>query len=211
MGERSFENRDEWELMYRQGVTPDKIAELCNVPVKRVNWTLGRRALFDPSVKTEHERNAPARAVDRKPGPPWTATLKEFERFTAEHGRPPGSKHDPAERALYRWLTRQRTSLAGGRLTAEQQKALDAAGPWRITLREHESSIRWARQLQELAVFFGSKQRWPSFKNRHDEEERRLGVWLHTQRQAALTGMMDPERRRRLEKTVPGWNTWRAP
>lgn len=80
MSEKSVESRDVWEQMYRLGLTATRIPEVCNVPVKTVNWTIGRRSRLDASLKTDHAKNA-----DRSAGPPasaltpqWLARPEEF-------------------------------------------------------------------------------------------------------------------------------------
>ncbi|WP_284984390.1 hypothetical protein [Arthrobacter sp. efr-133-TYG-118] len=84
MTERSFASRDEWELMYRRGMSNGKIAELCNVPVRTVNWTISRRSLVDPGLKEEHKRNATAVPMNTLT-PGWQQRLRQFEFFLAEH------------------------------------------------------------------------------------------------------------------------------
>ncbi|GAB2709903.1 helicase associated domain-containing protein [Arthrobacter bambusae] len=210
-GERSFASRDEWELMYRSGLSPEIIARTCNVPVATVNRTLGRRAREDPRLREEHLSNAPATPVD-VPTPEWTARLREFRTFLNENGRPPGTAagSGPAERSLARWLSTQRTLHKQGKLSEDRNRHLDQAGPWRSSYRQDRDERHWQQCLIRLARFRAAAGRWPAWKNPAGEDERQLGTWLHGQRQAASQGRLSGEHREQLDSLVPGWNTWRT-
>ncbi|MBT8162909.1 MULTISPECIES: helicase associated domain-containing protein [Arthrobacter] len=210
-GERSFTSRDEWELMYRRGLSPAVIARTCNVPVARVNWTIGRRVSDDPGLRQEHLHNAPPIVVDA-PTRDWTARVDQYREFLARMGRPPGitAGSSPAELTLARWLAAQRTLDRQGRLWEAKIRHLDQAGPWRRSFRQERDERRWQDRLNALCRFRAGRGRWPSWKNPAGDEERRLGTWLHKQRQAAGQGRLSDARRHRLDELVPGWNPWRT-
>ncbi|GAP61259.1 hypothetical protein AHiyo1_49420 [Arthrobacter sp. Hiyo1] len=196
--------------MYRQGLSTSRIAEICNVDTRAVNWTIGRRAREDPTLKSEHLRNAPPPRHSSALTPQWLARLQEFTQFVEENGFPPrSSPMDLAERNLARWVRAQRRAAGQGVLSAERAEALDAVGSWRTSMRGIRDSDNWTRNLSSLADYLARHDRLPSYKNRDDDVERRLGTWLHSQRQKAINGQLSEHRRRELDKAADGWNTWR--
>lgn len=209
LGDRSYTSRDEWEVMYRRGLSPAKIAETCNVPVATIKWTLGRRSREDPGLKTEHQNNAP-QTPENTLTPLWAARLGEFQAFLIKHGRPPKAKGgDALETRLARWLRTQRRLNERGMLSKDRLNALDRSGSWRQSYRKAHDENDWQRQLVRLVDFRLSERRWPTWKKPSGESERQLGTWLHAQRQAASRGQLSQQRRKQLDTAAAGWNTWR--
>jgi hypothetical protein len=156
MAERSFESREEWVLMYRSGLTPAQISELCKVPVTFINRSLGSKRRQDPSLESDHKVNRPEAAEFKplsRPTPRWLIRCDELLRFMSAHGHPPSAKaSDPAEQALARWLDAQRSAAKNGN-DPDRRRALDAAGNWRDSARAQRDDVRWHRRLQLLAEF----------------------------------------------------------
>jgi hypothetical protein len=207
----SFASREEWALMYRQGLRPAQIAELCSVPAQQVRRSIGQRKRIDPLLEAAHLNNAP------KPPPPskltaaWLARLAEFTAFLGEEGRLPRQQAgDAREKSLGAWLRLQRTAHGQGKLDDRQIEALNEAGEWQISARAQADEARWQARLKQLGEFAAANGRMPSFRNRDDETERRLGTWLHVQRQKAVNGKLPEKHRQQLDEAVPGWNTWRS-
>jgi hypothetical protein len=70
-------------------------------------------------------------------------------------------------------------------------------------------TIQWLRSLADLEVFLAREGRWPRENNRLErnaisQEERRLAVWVRTQRATANDGQLCEYQLRRL-KCVPGF------
>lgn len=199
--------------MYRSGLTPHRIAELCDVPEGRINRALGWSKRRDPSLAVEHvdhlppdDRETPSQISDQ-----WKARYAELLLFTTATGRMPFTKvPDPVEASLGRWLARQRYALVKGRLDRNRQLLLDASGSWRQSTRAQRDMTRWKETLNESARHMRTSNRWPSFRNHADETERRLGTWLHAQRQSALTGTLTDKQLADMNAVAPGWNTWRT-
>ncbi|WP_416346386.1 helicase associated domain-containing protein [Arthrobacter sp. MI7-26] len=196
--------------MYRRGLSTPKIAELCNVELTTVNWTIGRRSRSDPLLKAEHQRNAPTKPPEITLSPQWLARLQEFAEFMEGHDVPPRSTQtNPAERRLARWVRAQRKAAALGSLGAEKTAALDEVGSWRAPMRSIQQDKVWSQRLDALAEFVAMRARLPNFKKPEDDTERKLGIWLHMQRQKQINGWLPANRRRLLDKHVSTWNTWR--
>lgn len=129
----------EWVLFYRQGVTPEKIAELNEVPVQQVRKYLGRIRYRHPELLAGrlvlHDQPQPNPRPRADPDTRWRAALDRFLAFTSEHGRRPAAGH-PDEFPLAHWLTTQRSLHRRGRLAQRRSRWLDAAHPnWRTDTR----------------------------------------------------------------------------
>ncbi|HEX9228021.1 MAG TPA: helicase associated domain-containing protein [Arthrobacter sp.] len=95
---------------------------------------------------------------------------------------------------LLDWAIRQKHVS----LSDAQAHAMDTAYPqWRYKLDD-----KWLVCLNDLVEFFNANQRFPSSAS-EDTVEKRLGVWLITQRQNAET--LREDRRGLLDEELPGW------
>jgi hypothetical protein len=213
MVERCFESREEWVLMYRNGLTQAQIAVLCNMPREFINRSIGAHKRGDPSLEVDHVANRPEPSQSTTPplpSPQWLAYCDELVRFLSEHGRPPRLNiSDVAELSLARWVGRQRTAARNGSLDPSWRRALDRAGNWQESARTQRDDARWRARLDLLSEFKSNEGRWPSYRHYANESERILGTWLHQQRQGAFNVSLLPEKRKLLDAAVPGWNTWR--
>lgn len=198
--------------MFRKGLTGRQIADLCAQPIAVVNRALGWSKRKDPTLAEEHARNAPPHAT----APPlrrthtWDARFSELGDFYQSNKRMPRTRAgDTKEASLGRWLARQRRDWSGGNLDDEYQGLLDGIGPWRQTARTYSEETRWTQTLLELGEFVIVTQRFPSYRKHTSDTERRLGTWLHTQRQAAHRGVLSAARIADLDASIRGWYTWR--
>lgn len=198
----------EWDLMYSQGLTVRRIAELCGAVKGTVDRHIRLQKKRDPSLQANHERNLPP-AKSRPATALWLANLEAVKHFEEQHGRYPTSKNPDREaRRLARWLTEQRARLKAGTLSNQKQERMAALHDWEATQRPRIDAERWQQRLDQLIIFRAEHQRWPRHRNSESEHERVLGVWLHSRRQEAYRGAMPNERREALNEAVPGWNTW---
>lgn len=132
----------EWVLFYRQGIRPEKIAELNDVPRAKVVDYLGRIRRHHPELVAgrlmlhDHPRPRPTKTPGRDR--PFRAQLRAFVAFVAfheEHGRRPAAGN-PDELPLAHWLVTQRSMDRHGRLPAYRVGLLDLHIPdWRTNTR----------------------------------------------------------------------------
>lgn len=114
------------------------------------------------------------------------ATVADFVQRT---GTFPVAGPDVAQEAMAGWLAAQRRADQQGRLSAERRAVLDASVPgWRRSRNE-----RWADALKQAAAAT-------------TPVSGPVKVWLKTQRRAAASGTLAPERRAVLDARVPGWD-----
>jgi hypothetical protein len=207
---------EDWISMYRQGIGAAAIALLCDVPdILNVLGALSDARDADPTLEPEHLANSrrQAREVERKLArareftPSWERRLEELTTFHVDHGRMPRQTGgDSAETSLARWLHAQRSKVDKGTLEPRQREALDAIGNWDSADRERRDQGRLPERLKELQAFRRRHRRWPTYMNRGDEHEMRLGTWLFTLRQAVRDGRLPAAFEATLDAAVPGWN-----
>lgn len=207
---------EDWIAMYRQGIGAAGITTLCNVPdILDVLSALSAAKSADPTLEPAHLENLQrqAREVERKLArarefsPSWQRRLEELTAFHAEYGRMPRQTGgDAEETSLGRWLHAQRSKVGKGTLEPRQREALDAVGAWDSPTRERRDQTRFPENLRELQAFRRKNRRWPTYMNRGDEHEMRLGTWLFTLRQAVRDGRLPAEFENALDAAVPGWN-----
>lgn len=199
---------DEWDLMYRKGLTASRIAEACGVVTETVARHIRVRRAMYPDMETEHLSNRP---VDRpRPvGPGWQKNIAALAACLEANGRyPTSSDPDPRMRRLAQWLSSVRRQERAGRLTTERREMLSVLPNWSKIQRTEEDAERWHERLGEVEAFMKEEGRWPRYRKYSGEAERVLGVWLHAQRQKASTGVLSAVERRILDVVIPGWNTW---
>lgn len=130
MTKRRFESREEWELMYRSGLTQARIADLCSVPQRDINRAIGWAKRWDASLQEGHLANRPP-VTQTKAGltVEWLARRDEFAAFLFREGRTPSrSSTDPAETALGRWLSAQRSASRLGVLLPARRASAGCHG-----------------------------------------------------------------------------------
>jgi hypothetical protein len=207
---------EKWIAMYRQGIGAASIASLCDVPdILDVLNALAAAKRADPSLESVHFGNLQRQALEaehqkanaRGFTPQWQRRLEELTAFHAEHGRMPRQTGgDAAETSVARWLHAQRAKVGKGTLELRQREALDAIGHWDSPSRDKRDQSIFPENLKELQAFRRQHRRWPTYMNRGDEHEMRLGTWLFTLRQASRDDRLPAEFKNALDAAVPGWN-----
>jgi hypothetical protein len=207
---------EDWIRMYRQGVSGAGIARIFNVDdILEVLTTLAAAKEEDTSVADEHAANlaTQVQAVEstlpslRLLTPAFRARVEELAAFVKENGRMPRqSGGGREETSLGRWLHAQRSNVDKGKLDPRQRAALGALGAWESPYKARREEARFPERLRALAAFQARKKRLPSYRNRDDDDERALGIWLHTLRQAAGEDRLPDSFRRALDQSIPGWN-----
>lgn len=207
---------EDWVRMYREGVTCAGIAQLCGendiMMILRIVAEAKRR---DASLEEAHLANRLGAgnevsayvnlSADFTPG--WEARLEQLRGFVQQHGRMPRQRGgDQEETSLGRWLHAQRGKVDKGSLSTQQRAALDATGNWDSARRVERDRLSFPDRLRQTAAFRARHKRWPTYMTRADPDERSLGIWLHTFRQAAREGRLPDQTRQALDRYLPGWN-----
>ena len=166
-------------------------------------WTIERGAYLDEA--------APGwRGED--PQKQWESIADSVGRFNHEHHRwPSQTGHEPTERRLGKWLSNQRSNERTGsnRWTAERTACLDAvAAGW----RGDDPQTQWESIADSVGRFNHEHHRWPSGRA-SNPNERRLGVWLSSQRANERTNSSawTAERGTYLDVVADGWRGKGAP
>jgi hypothetical protein len=198
----------EWVLMYRGGLTRSRIATLTRAPAQTVGYHLSAAVDADPSLQAAHEKSA-AKAPPRV-GPSGLARMRELVDMVQETGRYPSrTAKDVAERTLASWLDRRRDDDAAGTLAPAYRDGLAVLQDWQRPPRAVADEARWQNRLTALAEYRAAGHDWPRHKSSATGEEHDLGVWLHSQRQKARRGELEPAKAGALDEAVPGWRKGR--
>ncbi|MEV7574340.1 helicase associated domain-containing protein [Pseudarthrobacter sp. NPDC089323] len=197
-------------LLYRQGTPTSLIAAGAGVAETTVRYHLQIAAKQDPAIRDEHK------AAVVGPSPRISAVgmgnLADVLAFHAVEGRLPVQHGwSPRERALGTWLARRRRQSAKGTLSPVYRDALAVIPGWDApSTRTAQDAERWQRRLEELQRIRDAGGEWPRHQKTDDQDERTLGVWLHSQRIDCRAGRLDPAKEERLNRLVPGWREGRG-
>ena len=145
----------------------------------------------------------------------WSQKLAALAAFVQQHGRYPVQKCADADaRHLAAWVNDQRQVRAGRKqratLSAGRAARLEALSGWSWSGRQETlgpnaaQEAHWREMMSAATVFVRRHRRYPAFAT---AEERKLALWLTTQRGAKQGRggcLMTAERSRQLE-TLPGW------
>lgn len=194
----------EWVQMYRQGIPAPKIAAAAGVAKGTVRYHLHIAAQADPSLRDEHQAAASA------PGRPSGAGLRNMEDLIALYkteGRLPSFKgSSPRERTLAVWLQRRRQDANRG--TLSPMKAIPG---WdQQPSRKTRDEARWHQRLAELTEYMAAGNDCPRHKKTDSDQERTLGIWLHTQRMKQRRSELDQDKEAKLNTDLPGWRAGRV-
>ncbi|BCW78883.1 helicase associated domain-containing protein [Arthrobacter sp. NicSoilC5] len=199
----------EWVLMYRKGIPAPKIAAGAGVAASVVRYHLAIAARQEPGLREEYQAALPA--------PPPRVTdagrrnLAAVLAFYQAEGRLPVNGRSPQESALAGWLTRRRREAAEGGLSPVYAQALDTIPGWRdYPTKRDADAARWQQRLVEVAAWLAGGNDWPRHNKTEDQEERTLGVWLHTQRIDYRAGKLTAAKEKQLNDVIPGWRQGRA-
>ncbi|MEJ1179585.1 MULTISPECIES: helicase associated domain-containing protein [unclassified Pseudarthrobacter] len=199
----------EWVLMYRQGIASPKIGAEAGVAKSTVRYHLHIAAQADPSIRHEH------RAAAGAPGQPSGAGLRNMENiialYKAESRLPYFKGPSSRERALAVWLQRRRQDANRDALSPIYREGLKAIPGWdQQPSRKAKDEARWHQCLTELIDYMATGNNWPRHKKTDSEQERTLGIWLHTQRMKHRSGELDHDKETRLDADLPGWRAGRV-
>ncbi|ELT42971.1 helicase associated domain-containing protein [Arthrobacter nitrophenolicus] len=201
----------EWVQMYRQGVPVSRIAVLSGAAEATVRYHLQIAARSEPSLRGEH-----ARAVQPVPKKQDERGLKNVADIVALYrteGRLPSSKSaSMRERSLESWLAAKRQQSQNGTLSPAYRDGLREIPGWDTPRRQKEQREElWNQRFTELLDFRAAGNDWPLHKEAPSEQERLLGVWLHSQRITYRDGTLRQDREARLNTELPGWRRGRRP
>jgi hypothetical protein len=200
----------EWVLMYRLGLSRQRIAALVRAEPATVGYHLviGRRQ--DPGLEAEHQAAAGA-APDPHPSLTDLARMDELIAWVKAEGRLPRDRSGQrSERSMARWLSGRRREAAEGTLDPAYRDGLAQVPGWLGNRREAEDEARWHHRLAQLVDFRHEGNDWPRHKDCDSEREHILGVWIHTQRYKRRRGDLDPVKVKLLDAAVPGWQAGRT-
>lgn len=191
--------------MYRRGIAPSKIAEVCGAAATTVRYHLQIAAKRDPGLRGEHAAALPVTVPD-----PAETSLQKMQDLVALYqaeGRLPAARAKSSrEQALVSWLYRRRRESAQGTLSPVFRDGLSAIPGWDQPSRgKAADEARWQQRLNELKALRKAGGEWPRHQKTDDPQERTLGVWLHGQRINYNHGSLAPEKKSRLDKVLPGW------
>lgn len=195
--------------MYRRGIAPSKIAEVCGAAATTVRYHLQIAAKRDPGLRGEHAAAVPVTVPD-----PSEASLQKMQNLVAFYqaeGRLPAARAKSShEQALVSWLYRQRRESAQGTLSPVFRDGLSAIPGWDQPSRgKAADEARWQQRLKEVKAIRRAGGEWPRHQKTDDPQERTLGVWLHGQRINYNRGKLTLEKKLQLDKVLPGWREGR--
>ena len=200
----------EWVLMYRLGLSRQRIAALVRAEPATVGYHLAIARRQDPCLEAEHQ-SASAAAPVPYPSPADLARMEGVITWVTAEGRlPAGRSEDRGERSMARWLTRRRREAADGTLDPAYSAGLSQVPGWRDNRREAEDEARWHHRLAQLVDFREEGNDWPRHRKTDSDREHTLGVWIHTQRYTHRRGELDPVKLKLLDDAVPGWQAGRT-
>ena len=131
----------------------------------------------------------------------WFGTLEDFV-ATNGHAQVP-VVYLEGEFRLGQWVSVQRSTYSGGKLSKERVARLEALPGW---VWAPFDSL-WDASFAALAVF-AEREGHARVPNDHSESGLRLGTWVGKRRSAYKAGKLSEERIARLE-ALPGWE-WNA-
>lgn len=194
----------EWVLMYRKGLSPDRIAALVEAAASTVNYHLRVGRALEPGLDAEHESTAgvnPAHVTAQ-----GLERMQQLVALVQETGRYPSRQSSSdTERALAAWLQRRWDDARAGRLAQDYRDGLAALPDGETPPRAGTDEARWQQQLAALAAYRAAGNDWPRHKAVITGEEHALGVWLQFQRSKARRGKLAADKICALDKAVPGW------
>ena len=195
--------------MYRRGIEPAKIAEVCGAAATTVRYHLQIAAKRDPGLRGEHAAALPVAVPD-----PSETSLQKMQDLVALYqaeGRLPAARAKSSrEQALVSWLYRRRRESAQGTLSPVFRDGLSAIPGWDQPSRgKAADEARWQQRLKEVKELRKAGGEWPRHQKTDDPVERTLGVWLHGQRINYNHGRLAPEKKSQLDKVLPGWREGR--
>ena len=151
----------EWVLMYRLGLSRQRIAALVRAEPAAVGYHLAIARRQDPGLEAEHQAAAGAAPVPY-PSPTDLARMEELIAWVSAEGRlPVGRSGDRGERSMARWLSARRREAAEGTLDPAYSDGLARVPGWADNRREAEDEARWHDHLTQLVAYREEGNDWP--------------------------------------------------
>ncbi|MCU1532996.1 MAG: helicase-associated protein [Arthrobacter sp.] len=195
----------EWVLMYRLGLSRQRIAALVAVPPAVVGYHLAIARRQDPGLEAGHQAGA---APIPCPSPRDLARMEEVIAWISAAGRlPHGRSGRTADGAV---AVRASARSRRGTLDPAYSEGLARVPGWAENRREAADEARWHDRLAELAVFREEGNDWPRHHDYDSEREHTLRVWIHAQRYKRRRDELDPVKVKLLDDAVPGWQAGRT-
>lgn len=193
----------EWDQMYAAGIKPTEIAHHCHAQYATVRLHLQVREQYEPGLRATHEQ-----AFDARPkqwaNATWISYFEQVAHYVSETGAFPDVTR-PETSKLGFWLGTQRSLEKTGKLTERKRQALNMLGDWKTTNAKRSRDKQWRERLTELVIYLETHKQIPRYKYHSSEEERRLGVWLHTQAQNQSNELLLPWRKEELDTRLGDW------
>jgi hypothetical protein len=198
----------EWVELYRRGLSTSRIAKFAHAGATTVRYHIRLAAQDEPSLRDEPRAALNTTTRISKSG------LSNLADVVALHERerrlPSSSAAEARERALATWLSRRRQDVDSGTLAPVYRAGLRSVPGWERRTRKAKDEAQWEERHSGLIDYWAAGNDWPRHKNPATEEERLLGVWLQYQRTKLASGRLGPEKRARLDETMPGWPSGRT-
>lgn len=189
--------------MYRHGISSERIAQLAGAVGSTVRYHLRLAVVAEPGIRTEHRE---ALKPVRRRSKPGLANMTDVVSLFQEEGRFPSTKSkSPRERALAMWLQRRRKDMEAGQLDPVYREGLQAVPGWEQRTRKAKDEAQWNDRLSQLVAYKAAGNDWPRHKNKANEAEHRLGMWLQYQRTKLAARQLDTSKKSRLDEVLPGW------
>ncbi|TQJ36731.1 helicase associated domain-containing protein [Arthrobacter sp. SLBN-122] len=199
----------EWVEMYRSGIPVTRISVVTGVARSVIRYHLAKAAEQDGGLRVAH--SAAAVPPSTRPTVAGRRNLEDVLAFYKGEGRRPFHRRSARESALAAWLVRRREETAAGSLSPVYAAALDTIPDWRdYPTKRDADAARWAQRLGEVAARRAAGKDWPRHNKTEDQDERTLGVWLHTQRIDARAGKLTAAKKKQLNDVIPGWREGRV-
>lgn len=198
----------DWVLLYRGGLSTNKITELTGAPPSTVRYHLAAAKAADPGLKAEHAAAAGRSTTQGKQ--PGLQRMNQVIAMVQATGRYPSTAADAAwERKLAAWLRRRRRDANAGVLDPAIRDGLSVLPDWRRRPGDLERESVWQDRLAAVIDYRASGHDWPRRKKAETDAEHELGEWLHKQRGKLGRGTLSAEEAAALDAALPGWLTGR--
>lgn len=195
--------------MYRQGISSPKIAAIKGMAASTVRYHLGVAFKADPALRDAHK--AALGAVTRQTSAGMQNLNDVMEFFEASKRLPSTGGKTARERALGAWLHRQRQLSDAGTISPTYSEGLSVIPGWDAgPSYQDRHEAQWEQRLQALIGYRAAGNEWPRHQKTDDVHERTLGIWLHGQRINRRDGTLTPEREKKLNELLPGWQAGRG-
>lgn len=196
--------------MYRRGIAPSKIAEVCGAAATTVRYHLQIAAKGDPGLRGEHAAALPVTVPT-----PSEASLQKMQDLVAFYQAGGTAACSPCEVVPRAGLGQVALPSApgisvGDPLSPFSVDGLSAIPGWDQRSRgKAADEARWQQRLKEVKALRKAGGEWPRHQKTDDPQERTLGVWLHGQCINYNHGKLAREKKLLLDKVLPGWRDGR--